>query len=245
MMRGGPFARRYGPWAVIAGGSEGIGAAFADEAAARGCNLVLIAPGAAALEATASRLRSSVEVRTIIADLADERARATVIDELVGLDIGLLVWVAAAPAIGLFLDVEPAALRGVVDLNVHGPVDFVRVLAPRLVARGRGGIVLLGSLSAVHGASHVATYAATKAFTSSFAEGLWAELTPHGVEVVAVTPGATDTPGMRASNPSSLSGLADPGDVARVGLDALGKGPVVVPGAGNKVAAFVLGVLPR
>lgn len=241
------FAATYGPWAVIAGGSEGIGAAFADELASRGCKLVLVATGAEALAATAERLRSrGVEVQTITADLSGERARADVVAAVADLDVGLIVWVAAAPAIGLFLDVDPAALRTVVDLNVHGPVDLIRALAPRLVARGHGGVVLLGSLSAVHGASHVATYAATKAFTTSLAEGLWAELSPRGVDVVAVTPGATDTPGMRASNPSSLSGLADPADVARIGLAGLGHGPVVVPGASNKMASVLLGrLLPR
>lgn len=241
------FASQYGPWALVAGGSEGIGAAFAADLAARGCDVVLVAHHPDALEETATRLRmTGREVRTITADLSDQEDRARVISEVAGLDLGLVVWVAAAPAIGRFTDVAVEDLGTVVDLNVRGPVEVVRSLVPGLVARGRGGIILMGSLSAVHGAEMVATYAATKAFTTVWAEGLWSELRPLGVDVVAVTPGATDTPGMRRSNPSSLKGLADAAEVARAGLDGLGHGPVVVPGAANRFAATLLGrLLPR
>lgn len=241
------FATTYGPWALVAGGSEGIGAAFAADLASRGCDLVLVAHQTAALEQTAARLRmTGRQVRTITADLADPDARTSVLDAVAGLDLGLVVWVAAAPAIGRFAEVAIDDLRKVVDVNVRGPVEVVRGLVPALVARGRGGIVLMGSLSAAHGAELVATYAATKAFTSVWAEGLWSELRPLGVDVVAVTPGATDTPGMRRSNPSSLKGLSDAAEVARAGLDGLGHGPVVVPGAANRVAATLLGrLLPR
>lgn len=242
------FADRYGPWAVVAGGSSGIGGAFAGELAARGCNLVLVALDEDELAATAGRLGHDhgVEVRTVALDLAREDLLTALRPHLADVDLGLVVWNAALAPRGRFDQTDPAELDTAIDLNVRGPVRLVRELAPRLVARGRGGIVLMASLASLQGSAVLATYAATKAFDRVLAEGLWADLRPHGVDVVAVVAGATDTPTYRASGARGGPAPGDAAEVARAGLDGLGRGPLVVPGRANRLSAQVLSrLLPR
>jgi hypothetical protein len=115
-----------------------------------------------------------------------------------------------------------------------------------MARRGRGGIVLVTSLAASQGNPLLASYAASKAFGLVLAEGLWAELRERGVDVLACRAGATRTPGYAASRPRRRVPLMEPDDVARAALDALGRGPTVVPGALNRVAAFAFArLLPR
>ena len=97
-----------------------------------------------------------------------------------------------------------------------------------MVARGRGGIIIMSSLAAETGAANVALYSATKAFDLVLAEGLWYELRDHGVDVVAIRPGSTRTPGWQSSQPPSgdLAGVMEPADVVRDALAALGQDSV-------------------
>lgn len=244
----GDFADRYGPWAVVAGGSEGIGAAYADDLGRRGCNLVLLANDAASLDDIAPRLQRDhgVEVHTVLIDLAADDLVEVVEREVGDREVGLLVYNAAASAIGTFHETDPERLLAAVDVNVRGPVLLARWIAPRLVARGRGGIILMASLAASQGSAMIATYSATKAFNRVLAEGLWEELGRAGVDVLAVTPGSTDTPTYRSSEPRGGPTLDAAEDVARAALDGLGSGPVVVPGLRNRITAVVAQrLLPR
>lgn len=241
------FADRYGPWAVVAGGSSGIGAAYAEALAARGCHVVVVARDPE-VHAVAGTLRDRHGVTAVAVDL--DLGRPDLLEalapHLADLEVGLVVWNAAVAPRGRFDRADPTELDAAVDVNVRGPVRLVRHLVPSMVARGQGGVVLMASLAAGQGSAVLATYAATKAFTRVLAEGLWADLAPHGVDVVAVAPGATDTPAYRASGAQGGPRPGDPADVARAGLDALGRGPVVVPGRGNRVSAMVLQrLLPR
>jgi uncharacterized protein len=243
---GGDFATRYGPWALVAGASDGIGEAFAREIAARGGNVVLVARREAVLEDVAASLRADhgVETRVVVADLTSPELEATITTGIAGLDVGLLVYNAGAEhAVGHFLDRPVRDARFLVDLNCHGVVTLTHLLGRSMRDRGRGGIVLMTSMAAMAGAGHIATYAATKSFELLFAEALWQELQPLGVDVTAVLAGATDTPSMRASNEAfadRAADLAQPHDVAVEALDWLGRGPVVAPGDTNKA---ILGML--
>lgn len=241
------FVSRYGPWAVVAGGSAGIGLACAEELAARGCNLVVVArDGAVTTVARDLATRHGIDTVGVDLDLGRDDAVDVLGRHLEDREVGLVVWNAAVAPRGRFDTVDPALLDAAVAVNVRGPVRLLRHLTPGMVDRGRGGVVLLASLAAGQGSAVLATYAATKAFTRVFAEGLWADLRPHGVDVVAVAPGATDTPAYRASGARGGPRPGAPADVARIGLDALGGGPVVVPGRANRVTAQVLQrLLPR
>jgi hypothetical protein len=243
------FRERYGPWALVAGASEGIGAAFAEELARRGLHLVLVARRADVLEQLASLLRrsSGVEVRTASIDLAspallDEARRVTA-----DLEVGLLVYNAALSLIGPFLEQPLEDKLRVIDVNCRGPLILADELGRAMVRRGRGGIILMSSLAGAHGTPFVSTYAATKAFNLVLAESLWDELRERGVDVLACRAGATRTPAYERSRPASgMAPLMDPGPVAVQALDALGTTPSMVPGLANELAAFFMGrVLPR
>lgn len=246
--RAASFASKYGPWAIVAGASEGLGAAFAEALAARGLNLLLLARREENLQAVAKRLRASakVEVRTEICDLARPDLRAALDAATSDLAIGLAVYNAAYAPVGDLLSRPIDDLLRVVDVNVRGPLVFARTLAPQMAARGRGGIVLISSLAGYQGAPRIATYAASKAFNIVLGEGLWRELHSHGVDVVVSSAGAVRTPGYATTAAKDAPGTLDADVVANTTLDALGHGPVVVPGAVNRLARFVLGrVLPR
>lgn len=242
------FAQRYGPWALVAGASAGLGAAFARLAAARGLNLVLLARRPDALAALAAELTAAhrVEVRTGALDLARPDLADAVAALAGDLEIGLLVYNAAHSAVGPFLDRPLAEHQRVLDVNCRGPLVLAHALGRGMASRGRGGIVLMSSLAASQGNPLLASYAASKAFGLVLAEGLWAELRARGVDVVACRAGATRTPGYAASNPRRRVPLMEPEPVARRALDALGGGPTAVAGALNRVAAFAFGrLLPR
>jgi len=241
------FAARYGPYALVAGASEGIGRAFAAELAAVGVNLVLVARRRQPLELLGEELRAAhgIDVRTVASDLADPAAADAIASACRGCEIGLLVYNAAASSVGRFLDTPIEAHLEEVHVNVRGPLLLVHEFAGAMAARGRGGIVLMSSLTAFQGTPLVAAYGATKAFNLVLAEGLWGELAERGVDVLACCAGATLTPGYERVTPDRGGrGFAprpqDPRDVAREALGALGRRPVIVTGAGNRIVSFLM-----
>jgi len=244
------WSERYGAWALVAGASEGLGAAFAAALAARGIHLVLMARRAEPLEDTARALRDAhgVEIDAHAVDLADPTLPALL--ERIGAEreVGVGIYNAAYSPIGDFAARPLEDLLRVIDVNVRGPVTFARTLAPPMVERGRGGLVLVSSLAGLQGSPRIATYAASKAFNTVLAEGLWGELRPSGVDVLACCAGAGRTPGYTASaaTTSEAPGTLDPAVVAERTLAALGRGPRVVPGGVNKLASLLVGRwLPR
>jgi uncharacterized protein len=235
------FRRRYGPWAVIAGASEGLGAEFARQIASRGVNVALVALDRERLEAVGSELRLAhgVEVRTAAFDLASTDVAGSMDALTSGLDVGLLVYNAAYAPIGRFVDQSVEGALRALDVNCRAPLLLAHRIAPRLVARGRGGILLLSSMAGLHGTAMVATYAATKAFNLVLAEGLWSELRESGVDVLACCPGPTRTPGYLQSNARGDLRPMEPDAVVTEALGALGERPSVVTGRSNRLAAFV------
>ena len=239
---------RYGPWAVVAGASEGLGAAFAEQLAERGMDLLLIARRGDILAELADRLAAehTVEVRCLTLDLAEPGFTGALTDAVAGLELGVVIYNAAYVPVGPFLDAEPEAFERVVDVNVRGPLRLLRALGPAMCERGQGAVLLMSSLSGLQGSPRVAVYAASKAFNIVLAEGLWHELRSHGVEVAVCCAGATDTPGYRRSFDRDVPGMLPSAEVARRTLDALGRGPRIVPGIVNRIAALLMGrLLPR
>ena len=168
--------------------------------------------------------------------------------EAAGLEVGLLVYNAAVSLIGPFLEQPLADKLRVVDVNCRGPLVLADELGRAMAARGRGGIVLMSSLAGSQGTPYVAAYAATKAFNLVLAEALWDELREQGVDVLACRAGATRTPAFEKSKPEAGAARRSwtPAPVAVEALDALGKGPSMVPGVLNRAAAFFMQrVMPR
>jgi len=236
------FKEKYGPYALVAGGSDGLGFAFAEAAARRGLNLVLIARQEERLHAAAERLKVAynIDVITIAADMADfEHVEKRV--SALPVSIGLLIYNAAFAPIGLFEHTSEEHLALAVAVNVKAPLLLAKLLSAPMMEQKRGGIVLMSSLAGAQGSPNIATYAATKSFNAILAQGLWKELKPHGIDVVACCAGAILTPGyQKAEKTKPAPGTLEAREVAERTLNALGKGPIIIPGIVNKIGQFIL-----
>jgi short-subunit dehydrogenase len=238
------FADRYGPWAVVAGASEGIGAAFATALAQRGLNLVLVARRPEPLAALAATL--PVQTVAVSADLSTKDGLAAVSGAAGGREVGLLVCNAAYAPMGRFLDQPESGLETVLDVNCRAPVLLARRYLPGMVARGRGGLIVMSSVAGLQGLPGLSVYAATKSFGAVLAEGLWAELKGTGVDVVACLAGAVVTPGYQQSMARAAPGAKSPEAVVTQALHALPHGPRTVPGGLMKFSAALMSrLLPR
>jgi hypothetical protein len=114
-----------------------------------------------------------------------------------------------------------------------------------MCARGRGGVVLMGSLAGNQGSPRIAAYAASKAFNLVLAESLWGELREHGVDVLACVAGATRTPGFDTVASTTKGPVMDAEQVVEETLEQLGERPSLIPGLANKLGHLLLGALPR
>lgn len=244
------FSEKYGPWGVVLGASEGLGEAYARGLAARGLDVVVAARRSEPLRAVADDVAADggVQTRAVALDLA----APTFLDELRsttdGLDVGLVVYNGAAGHVGPFHDADDVALAAIVAVNCTGPLVVCRHFGRRLLDRGRGGIVLMGSAAGLAGSAYNSAYAASKAFDLVLGESLWAEWRDGGVDVLSVIGPAIDTPTYRrtlsAESRANLPAPMDPAVVVEEVLDALGQDPSFVPGEiGSLLAA--LGALPR
>jgi short-subunit dehydrogenase len=233
--------QKYGPWALVLGGSEGIGAAFARKLAARKFNIALVARKAQPLAELATELRATgVEVRTLTADLsrtdAVERVR-TITDDVA---VGYLIYVAGANSVrGTVLELDPEVYRAVIAVNVVGPVEFVRHYGSLMKDRGRGGIILTGSSSNYIGAATLGAYTASKAFSRIFSEALWAECKPMGIDVLHMVVNFTATPAMQRLG-LDTSTAQSPGEVAQEALDHMENGPLLILGGKQALDVAIL-----
>lgn len=227
------FLTRYGSWALIAGASEGTGASFARQLAAKGFNLILVARREGPLEVLAAELRSAHACDCVTAsiDLAAQDAAQRLLAAAGNREVGLLILNAGADANGaMFLDGAIANWDELAMRNVMTVMGALHAFATPMRDRGRGGLMVVGSGACYGGLPGIGVYAATKAFDLVLCEALWAELEPHGVDVLSYVLGRTDTPAhrklMEARGMSDPAGLADPDDVARLGLERLPFGPI-------------------
>lgn len=227
------FAGRYGSWALVAGASEGTGASFARQLAEKGLNLILVARRERPLEQLALELRAAHGIQCLTAsiDLAAENAAQQLLNAAGDREVGLLILNAGADPNGaMFLDGAIANWDALAMRNVMTAMRALHAFAAPMRERGRGGLMVVGSGACYGGLPGIGVYAATKAFDLVLCEALWAELEPHGVDVLSYVLGRTDTPAhrelMEARGMPIPDGLADPGDVARLGLERLPFGPV-------------------
>jgi short-subunit dehydrogenase len=242
---GAALCDRYGRWALVTGAAEGLGAAFARALAEEGQSLLLVDRKGSRLAETAQSVkgRSAVETRTLVADLSTRAGVDAVLEAAKEVEVGLVVCSAGLSLVGPFLNQAPEALEEVLSTNCRAPLLLCHGLGRSMAARGRGGIVLVSSLSAFQGTGLVVAYAATKAFDLVLGEGLWEELRQHGVDVLSLCLGPTRTPGWERSRPRQTlhsQTVMEPDVVVAEALSALGRtGPTAVVGRTNRLAAFV------
>ncbi len=243
------FRSKYGPWALVAGAAVGLGAEYARQIAAHGLNLMLLDRDGALLRATADEIQSRYGVKTkaVTVDLARSDLVDVLRPQVADVEVGLVVYNAAVGTVAPFLEIQPAHFEMMVDVNCCGPLRLAHAFLPAMVRRGRGGLILMSSMSGNFGSAQLAVYAASKAFNLVLADALWAEMRPHGVDVLAVQPGSTRTPGWLSSQKAGeeMMPAMEPAEVVREALATLGVEPVVVAGDANKQGAAMLASLPR
>lgn len=227
------FAQKYGPWALIAGASEGLGVAFAHELAARGLNLILLARQEALLTDLAADISAQygVDTRVVVQDLTSPNVQSEVAAACDGLEVGTLIYNAgAAGGPEALVDQAPETAMKIITLNAIGQTMLAQHFARGMTQRGRGAILFVGSLGYVAGCKNLSVYSAVKAYTVTLAEGLWAEMQPHGVDVATLLIGRTKTPAlMRTELPGDADQPAvDPADVVAFAVANLAEGPVIV-----------------
>jgi uncharacterized protein len=239
-------ADQFGPWAVVTGASSGIGRAFAQQLAAAGINVVLVARRLAVLQDLGAALSRGygVDYRAVGVDLSDLGMLTPIAEATNDIDVGLLVSNAGAALPGPFLDSSLQAQRAMLRLNTAAHLGLSHHFGERLARRGRGGIVLVSALGAVHGVPYMANTAATKAYVASLGAGLHVELAKHGVHVTVLHPGPTRTPTMAElgldPDRMPIPPMA-PDDCAREALRALARNRArCIPGRINRMSAALV-----
>ncbi|MCE7795928.1 SDR family oxidoreductase [Sphingobium sufflavum] len=243
------FRDLYGPTALVTGASSGIGRAFAEELAARGVNLILVARRIDRLEVLAERLEDKhrISVMPLEVDLADPTATARILNATASVDVGLLVSNAGFGSKGPFEADDPAVMTQMLAVNAQATMLLAHGFAPRLKARGRGGIILTSSVEGLIGCPYSAVYSATKAFVNALGEALWGELTPEGIDVLTLCPGATESEAAakQGLDPAAMTNQQAPEEVARLTLDNLRNGPTYIPHAHYKAMFEQILAMPR
>jgi short-subunit dehydrogenase len=240
------FLKKYGPWAVVTGASEGIGAAFAVELASKGLNLVLVARREDRLEAMSRELASKfrIEVRIQPTDLASKSSALGLFINTEDLDVGLLVAAAGFGTSGPILLTNDRVESDLVEVNCAAVLQQCLHYGRRMAAKHRGGIVLFSSVVAFQGVPFSANYAASKAYIQALAEGMGEELKADGVDVLSVAPGPIAS-GFAARANMNLGQTMTPEVVARVSIAALGKQRTVRSGWLSKLLGWGLSTAPR
>jgi short-subunit dehydrogenase len=236
---------KYGTWALVTGGTSGIGAALTRQLAQAGLNLVVVARTQSALDTQAAALEKEfgVKVRPVAADLSAPAGTATVIDAVKDLEIGVLVLSAALESKGYFVEESIEKHRALVQMDVVGPMELAHHFGGKMVGRGRGAILLVSSLSGWMAQPYMAHYGAAKAYVMGLGEALYQEMKDKGVDVAVLSPGPTQTPMMVATGIDFASmGMAvmQPGPVAAAGLSALGNRAHAIPGLRNRMMVFFM-----
>jgi short-subunit dehydrogenase len=238
---------------LITGASAGLGAVFAEHAAAAGNDVILVARRADRIEALAARIAGTgVAAHAIACDLGNAGAVAGLMGEIAarGLVVNTLVNNAGFGVRGAFANGAQGVQTAMIDLNCRGLVELAHAVLPGMLQARRGGILNIASTAAFQPGPGMAVYYASKAFVLSFSEALHEEVRHSGVRVTALCPGPTRTEfaGIAGMGSSGFfeKNAADPESVVRDGMKALAGGAAVkVSGVRNAAVARSVGLLPR
>ena len=240
-----------GKTALITGASSGIGYACAHALATRRMNVILIARSEARLQALANELSQQYSIRAefIALDLSQENAALSLQQEVErrGLVVDMLINNAGFATNGFFESISLERDHQQVMVDVATVVDMAHAFVPSMVARGEGAIINTASTAAFQPLPHMAVYGASKAFVLSFSQALSEEYRGRGLRVLALCPGATETPFFDvAGDAASVGKRRTAEQVVATGLRALEQGSsVVVDGWSNALVAFLPRLLPR
>lgn len=245
------FTDKYGPWGVVTGASQGIGAEYARALAEKGMNVVMIARRGEKMSKLAKDLHQEhgVDVRVISADLSTEQGVEQVKQGTKDLQVGLLVNNAGSWQMGSFLDQDIEKAVDSVGLNLAAPIKLTHHFAKEMGERGKGGVLNVGSMAALHGVPGQASYSGNKGYLRNFTESLHRELKPQGIDVMITNPGPVKGEASSAIYDTSKIPLqkVTPRQVAVQSLERMGKGgSSTVPGWLNRQAlGAAVRLMPR
>lgn len=182
---------------LITGASSGIGEVFARKLAARGRNVLLVARSEEKLVTLCNELGRSNSIRAqyVALDLSNTEAPAQLFAEANrrGLTVDMLINNAGFGSMAEFSKLDLARELNMIDLNIKSLVELTHRFLRPMIERKQGAIINVASTAAFQPVPYMATYAATKAFVLSFSEALWEENRSHGIKILALCPGVTDT----------------------------------------------------
>jgi uncharacterized protein len=237
------------PLAVVTGASSGIGRELATLCAQHGHDLVIAADTGPLHDVAASLKNLGAQVDEVHADLATRRGVDALMAGLAGRPVEFLLANAGHGLGHAFLDQDFDAARHVIDTNITGTLDLLHRVGRDMRNRGRGRILVTGSIAGLMPGSFQAVYNASKAFIDSFCYALGNELKDSGVTVTCLMPGPTDTEFFERAGLTDTeigSGRKSSAtDVAKVGFEAMLEGESdVVAGWKNKLQALMANVTP-
>jgi short-subunit dehydrogenase len=235
------FKEKYGKWALVTGGTSGIGEEIAKIIASNGINLVLVARREPLLLEKAEFFTSkyNIKVRIIQADLSLAEDYKKVILDTNDLEVGLFVPAAGIENHGMMTEVSVDKELALIQLNITSVYLLTNHFAKIMVERGKGGVILVASTIGHVPNPYFSNYAGSKAYILNFGSSLNWELKKNGVDVTVLSPGYTSTPMTDKMNELDLSKTPmtamTPAAVAKEAIDALGKKPVIIAGRKNRI----------
>jgi uncharacterized protein len=215
---------------LITGSSSGIGAAFARKLATLGRNVLLVARSEHKLVTLCNELGriSGVRAQYFVIDLREPGAGEQLFEETKKrqLEIDMLVNNAGFGSMNDFARLDLQSELKMVDLNVRSVVELTHRFLVPMRERKQGTIINVASTAGFQPVPYMATYAATKAFVLSFSEALWEENRTHGIHVMALCPGVTETNFFEASSMDRppMRTIQTPEEVVDVALRGLARG---------------------
>lgn len=243
------FKQEFGPVALVTGASSGIGWSFAEQLAAMGFELVLVARRVERLQELAGQLQRQHGIATTIlpVDLAERNAGKQIAQATAALDIGLIVSNAGYGFKGEHATTDPDGLADMLMVNCNTTMQLAHDFIPRLRTRGNGGFIFTSSVEGLIGCPYSAGYSASKAFVKAFGEALWGELTPEGIKVLTLCPGATATEAAakQGVDPATMQNVMQPHAVARLTLENIDNGPTFIASDHYRAMFAQLTAMPR
>jgi hypothetical protein len=230
-------------WALITGGSTGIGRELAEVCAAEGWNQVLVARNQDRLKVVAEELRAvhKVQTRFLPVDLSTTGAAEKIFGALKDVPISLLINNAGFGTYGAFSESTFSEQSDMIQVNVAALVQLTKLFLQPMLERSNGRILNVASTAAFQPGPKVSVYYASKAFVFSFSYALADELQGTGVTVTALCPGMTKTEFQKRANMKEGGpfGLMPARTVAEQGFQGMLRGKrVVIPGIMNRIGAF-------
>jgi short-subunit dehydrogenase len=239
------------PFAVVTGGSNGIGYELARQFVDNGYDVLIAAEDEQHLADARERLaESGATVDTHASDLATEAGVDSLYAAIRGRPVDALCVNAGVGLGGAFVETDLQRELRMIDLNVRGSVQLTKLVLKDMVARDSGKLLFTSSIAATHPGPFEAVYSATKVFLRWFGEALRNELKDTGVGVTVLLPSVTETDffaraDMLDTNAGTSDSKDDPAVVAKAGFDALmADKHKVVPTLKNKIMGAMADATP-